>query len=101
MDIETKVTLDNIKKLLPAGFVIIPANKPEIVESPQWNLKELCRYMQRREDWVRRKFLMPHRRFLEDANGGPVHYSTGSGSPWRINAAEIKKYIETHYDDIY
>lgn len=101
MDIETKVTLDNIKKLLPAGFVIVPTRQPEVVEAPQWNLKQLCRYMHRREDWVRREFLMPQRRFLEDRNGGPVHYSTGSGSPWRINAKEIKHYIETHYDDIF
>lgn len=101
MDMETKVTLENINKILPAGFVIVPVKEPGVVEVPQWTLKQLSKYMCRREEWVRSQFLYQNRRFLEDVNGGPVHFSNGSGSPWRINAKGIKEYIEKHYEDIF
>lgn len=67
-----------------------------------WDLKTVAKRLNRTPKWIKQEILyVPSlREILDVENGGPVTYSSGSGSNWRFEPHAWSKFVEDYYHAI-
>lgn len=70
----------------------------ELIEKQQlgviWDLKDFSEHVKQSEDWIIENILKPFRDELDVKRGGCVKYPYTKGSPYKIAALRITRWVE-------